>query len=303
MNIFSLVGSIMVDSSEADKSLQRTDKNVEGVGNKFLKGIGTAAKWGAGLALAAGTAALAVIGLSVNVGEDLQKALNGLQSETGTTDKAMISMRDSMLAIYNNNFGESFEDIGKAMATVSQATGLTGEELEKATQNALMLRDTFEMDVDGSIVAVDQLMKQFGLTSEESYNLLAQGAQKGMNSQGDLVDIIKEYSGQFKTMGFSAEEMFNMLSNGAKEGGFSIDVMGDAMKEFNIRSKDGSKASAEAFESLGLNADKLTKSFGKGGAEGKKAFSDVIEKLKGMKDPVKQNQAGVALFGRHTCRV
>ena len=140
-------------------------------------------------------------------------------------------------------------------------------------------------------------MDQFGMTSEQAYNLLAQGAQNGMNANDDLTDIVKEYSVQFKTMGFTAEEMFNMLSNGAKEGGFSIDVMGDAMKEFNIRSKDGSKASNEAFKSLGLNADNLTKSFAKGGEEGKKAFSEVMKKLKGMKDPVEQNTAGVALFG------
>lgn len=297
MEIFKLFGSILINNDDADKSIAKTDKNAEGVGNTFSKAVGTAAKWGAGIAIAAGSAALAVLGLATNVGGDLQKALNGLQSNTGAADAEMSGLRDSMLNIYNNNFGESFEDIGATMTLVAQQTGLTGKALEDATTNALLMRDSFDMDVNGSITATNQLMKQFGLTSQQSYNLLAQGAQTGMNSQGDLVDIIKEYSVQFKTMGFSAEEMFNMLSNGAKEGGFSIDVMGDAMKEFNIRSKDGSKTTEGAFASLGLNADNLTTAFSKGGAEGKKAFEDVIAKLSEMKDPMLQNQAGVSLFG------
>jgi len=297
MELFRLFGSIFVDTENADASLQNTDQNAEKVGNTFLKSVGSAAKFGIGIAAAVGAAALAVIGLSVNIGEDLQKALNGLQSETGTTDEAMKGMRESLLSIYNNNFGESFDDIAKSMALVAKQTGLTGKELESATTNALLLRDTFEMDVTGSISAVDQLMKQFGLTSEQSYNLMALGAQNGMNAQDDLVDIVKEYSVQFKGMGFNAEEMFNMLSNGAKAGGFSIDVMGDAVKEFNIRSKDGSKATGDAFKSLGLDAGALTKAFGKGGEDGKKAFISVSDALANCKDPLVQNQVGTALWG------
>ena len=297
MELFRLFGSVLVDSDQADASLARVDGNAEKVGGTLSKTIGTAAKWGIGIATAAATAAVAVVGLAVNVGEDLNKALNGLQAETGATDESMAELKDSMLAIYNNNFGESFEDIGTAMATVSKATGLTGEELETATTNALIMRDTFDMDVTGSISAVDQMMKQFGLTSDEAYNLIAQGAQNGMDAQGDLVDIVKEYSVQFETMGFDAEEMFNMLSNGAEEGGFSFDVMGDAVKEFNIRSKDGSTATAEAFKALGLNAADLSTAFSKGGEDGKLAFTKVSDALKNTKDPLEQNQIGTALWG------
>jgi len=293
MQIFELFGSILINDNGSSNKLDDIDKKAGKTDGTFSKGIGTIAKWGAGLAVAG----LAVAGLAVNVGEKLQKALNGLQSETGTADKSMQGMRESMLNIYNNNFGEDFEDIGTSMATVAKATGLTGKALESATTNALLLRDTFEMDVSGSVKATDQLMKQFGLTSEQAYNLVAQGAQQGMNKNDDLLDIISEYSVQFKTMGFSAEEMFNMLSNGAKAGGFSIDVLGDAVKEFNIRSKDGSDGTAKAFEGLGLNAKELTKAFGAGGADGKKAFTDVSEALGKCKDPILQNQIGTALWG------
>lgn len=56
IELFKLVGSIMVNSDEANKSISKTEKNAEGVGNKLKSGIKTAAKWGAGVAVAAGTA-------------------------------------------------------------------------------------------------------------------------------------------------------------------------------------------------------------------------------------------------------
>ena len=58
-SIFKLVGSIFVDTEEANKNIEKTDQKAEGLGNKLLSGIGTAAKWGAGLATAAASGAVA----------------------------------------------------------------------------------------------------------------------------------------------------------------------------------------------------------------------------------------------------
>lgn len=297
MELFRLMGSIFVNSDEADASLQSTDAKAEKVGGTFMSSIGKAVKFGAGVATAMGVAGLAVVGLSLNVGEKLQKALNGLQAETGSTDEAMKGLRESMLNIYNNNFGDSFEDIGIQMALVAKSTGLTGKELENATTNALLMRDTFGFEVADSIKGTSQMMNQFGLTSEQSFNLLANGAQNGLNKSDDLLDTLNEYSGTFKAQGFSAEEMFNMLSNASKSGIRDVDLAADAIKEFGIRSKDASTTSVDGFKSLGLNAIEMTKAFGLGGEVGKKAFGDVTAKLVAMKDPVEQNRIGVELFG------
>jgi phage-related minor tail protein len=140
-------------------------------------------------------------------------------------------------------------------------------------------------------------MKNFGITAEEAYNLMAQGAQKGLNQNENLADTINEYSVHFSQLGLNSEDMFNALANGAKSGVFDIDKLGDAYKEFGIRAKDGSKASVEAFSALGFNAAKITKKFAKGGEGAKKAFEDVTTALVAMKDPVAQNTIGVSLFG------
>ena len=55
MDIFKLVGSIFVDSEQADRSLAKTDEKAGNVAQTLYKGIETAGKWGA--AIAGGTAA------------------------------------------------------------------------------------------------------------------------------------------------------------------------------------------------------------------------------------------------------
>ena len=297
IEIFKLFGSIMVDNDKANKSIDDTDKKAKGTSKTFGEMIGSAAKVGAGIALAMGTAALAVGGLAVKFSEDLQKSLNGVQSATGVADEQMIGMKDTMLAIYNNNFGKNFADIGAAMTLVSQQTGLTGEALQGVTEDALALKDTFGLKVADSLRGANQLMKQFGMDGDAAYNLIAQGAQWGLDANGDLIDTLNEYSGTFAAQGFSAEEMFNMLSNGAAAGVRDVDLLADAIKEFGIRSKDGSKASADGFKALGLNAAEMTKAFAAGGDTAKAAFEKTTTALLAMKDPVAQNAAGVALFG------
>ncbi|HFL3855708.1 TPA: phage tail tape measure protein, partial [Clostridioides difficile] len=141
------------------------------------------------------------------------------------------------------------------------------------------------------------MMKQFGMTAEESYNLMAQGAQNGLNQNGDLADQLAEYSVYYSDLGISAEEMFNMMANGAENGVYQLDYLNDAVKEFGIRTKDGSAGTKQAFADLGLNADELTAKFAKGGKDAKEAFMEVTTALGNVEDDVKRNQLGVQLFG------
>lgn len=287
----------MINNDAANQAIDNTDGKAKKTSLTFGEMVASVAKVGAGIAMAMGVALIAVSGLAVSFTEDLQKSLNGVQSATGVADEMMVGMKDTMLAIYNNNFGENFEEIGAAMTLISQQTGLAGEALQGVTENALALKDTFGMEVETSILGANQLMKQFGLTGEESYNLIAQGAQWGLDANGDLLDTLREYSGTFAAQGFSAEQMFNMLQNGAASGVRDVDLLADAIKEFGIRSVDGSKASAEGFTALGLNAANMTASFAAGGDKAKAAFDQTTTALIAMKDPVAQTAAGVALFG------
>ena len=298
MNIFKLFGSIFVDSSEAEKSISSTDNKANNLAQSFLSGAKTVGKWGVAIGAAAASAAVAVGTLAVKTSDAANKAMNDFGAKTGLTTEQLGKYKEVMKSIYGNNFGESFEDIAQAMAQIKQQAGDIGaEEMESLTTNALMLRDTFEFEVSESMRAAKMMMDQFGMSGEEAYNLIAQGAQSGLDKNGDLLDSINEYSVHFNQLGFSAEEMFNMLANGTKAGTFSVDKLGDAIKEFGIRVKDGSDGSREAFEALGYDADTLFQTFNEGGEEAATMTQELIDKLASMPDSVEKTTIGVALFG------
>lgn len=145
-----------------------------------------------------------------------QKALNNFQGKTGMAADKMQEFEDIMYNVYMDNFGEGLEDIADVMATIHQQTGQTGDELQNTTERAILLRDTFGWEVSESVRAANSMMNQFGISSEEAFDLMVQGAQKGLDQNDDLLDTINEYSVQFKDAGYSAQDMFNMLANGAE---------------------------------------------------------------------------------------
>lgn len=253
----------------------------------------------AGTAFAAiGSAAVAVGTKALMGAADLDKAMGKFAASTGTADADLQGYEDTLKRIYANNYGESFEDIANAMATVKKSMGdLDDASLQTITESAFLLRDTFDYDVNESVRAATALTKNFGIDGEKAMALIAKGAQNGLDFSGELLDTISEYSVQFAKVGLDADDMFKIMEKGAETGAFNLDKVGDAVKEMSIRVIDGSKSTQEGFQALGLNADEMASKFAAGGDSAKEAFNQVISGLAGMKDPVAQNTAGVALFG------
>lgn len=220
------------------------------------------------------------------------------RAQTGSSTAQMDKFSESIKRVYQQNFGESLQDVADAMAQVKQQTGeLDPSKLEAMTKNGITLRDTFGYDMGEQMRAVNMLMKQFGLTGEEAFNFIVAGAQNGLDKNGDLLDTINEYSVHYAQQGYSADQFYNSLKNGASAGTFSIDKLGDAMKEFGIRSKDTAATTTEGFELIGLDADAMREKFAAGGDSAQEATKQTLEALLDMDDQVKQNQAGVDLFG------
>ena len=251
-----------------------------------------------GTALAVGGAITAVGGVAVNLANDMDKSVNSVIAATGASVKESERYQKVIEDIYKNNYGESFEDIAENMSKVKQQFGkIDDKELQNVIEKGYLMQDTFGISTEESIRAVNSMMNQFGVDSETAYELIAQGAQKGLNQNGDLADQLAEYSVYYKDLGYSAEEMFNAVANGSKDGAYQIDYLNDAMKEFGIRSKDNSDSTVGAFSKLGLNADEMATAFAEGGETSKKAFDKVVKELKKVDDKVSQNNIGVALFG------
>ena len=223
-------------------------------------------------------------------------ALAMLEARTGATSSEMEGFEDVMYEVYNANYGESLGDVSEKLSTVIQMTDdLDNASLANVTKNAIALEDVFGFDIMESMRGVNSLMDQFGITSDQAFNLIVQGAQKGLNQNDDLLDTINEYSVQFKNAGYSADDMFNMLANGVESGTWSVDKLGDAVKEFNIRMSDGS--AKDAVEALGFSWEKVSEDWGKGGDSAKEVFNMLVNELDGLETTTEGYNIGVGLLG------
>lgn len=289
----------------------------DAVGSIPLMGkVGDLAKGFTGTQAAAIGAGVAIAGvgtLAVGAANDSKSAINDFLASTGiVAEQTITNVSDgtetvidntekyqSVLEdIYKNNYGDSFGDIGSAMSDVVKQMGILDEtSLQNVTESAFTLRDTFGYDIPESTRAAKAMMDNFGISGEEAMNLIATGAQNGLDYSGELLDSISEYSVQFEKMGLDAEDMFAIFQAGAESGAFNLDKVGDAVKEMSIRVVDGSDTTIEGFELIGLNAEEMAEKFSAGGETAKEAFSETIDAIAAMEDPLAQNQAGVDLMG------
>ncbi|WP_422657358.1 phage tail tape measure protein [Paenibacillus sp. EC2-1] len=155
------------------------------------------------------------------VGE-LDSQTGQLGAATGATADELEQLQDISRSLYGKGLGEGVNELTDALVIARNVTKQEGEELEKTTRNAIVLQDVFRFDIPESVKASDTMMRQFGISSEESMNLLAQGAQRGLDKSGELLDSANEYAPQFAALGYSANEMFDIFNAGLEAGAWNL---------------------------------------------------------------------------------
>ena len=210
----------------------------------------------------------------VNQATELDDAMAKFQAQTGASSEEMNKFKDIAREVWSNNFGEDISDVADMMARVKQQMqGISDVDLKDVTEDLLTLRDTFGMDENETLRGAQQLMKQFGISSQEAFDLMATGAQNGLNKSDELGDNISEYSGKFKQAGYSAEEYFQLMQNGLDGGAYNLDKVNDAINEVTTRLVDGNiEGALDSF-------DTKTQDVFKAWQEGRKTQKDVVNAI------------------------
>jgi phage-related minor tail protein len=235
-----------------DKGLKEANKKI----GKFLKTGLKAGGVAAGAALGAvGAAAAVAAAETINFAEDANAAMEQFRRQTGETEESMVDFTASAKDLFATGIGEGIDDIADAMATVSNTMKTGAKETEGLTKRALTMRKVFDKDVSESIDGVKVLMDEFGLTSDQAFDFMTEGIQKGLDRNGDFLDSIREYGNLFSEGGATAGEFFSVLESGAAGGVLGTDKAADAFKEFQIRFIEGDKDLKQAFTNLGLDFD------------------------------------------------
>ena len=235
---------------------------------------------------------------TVEVADGLDNSVNRIAAATNASADEMIRLKSIVEQIYGDNFGDGFDDIAESVSRIKQnIDDLDDADLVTVTESAYALRDVFGASIEESSRAARAIMQNFKVTAAEAFDYMARSAQNGLDYSGELLDSISEYSVQFKKFGFSLDDMFNIMEKGAESGAWKLDTVGDAIKELSIGAIDGSDSTKQGFDLVGLSVDDMAQKFGKGGEAARAAFTETVSALASMTDPIKQDAAGVALFG------
>lgn len=288
---------ITVNNGQAESQLRSFQQTAEQTGSKIEQAFSKISTVGDKLTVGVTTPLAAVSAMGIKAAMDFDKSQGQIQAALGVTEKGAENLNNIVKKVWSDGFGESTEEATRGLEKVYQnMRDVPHEELETATKNTLALAKTFDVDLNEATRGAGQLMSQFGLSTEETFDLLAYGMQKGLNFSDELFDNLAEYSPIFKEMGFSAQDMFGILISGTENGAYNLDKVNDGVKEFNNQIRYGGKDVEEAFSGLSKNSQDLFDKYKKGKATVSDVFNSVVKDLQGMDDQVKRNTIGQTLM-------
>jgi phage-related minor tail protein len=276
-------------------------KELKAAGKRITKVLGTGLKVGgtvAGAALGAvGAAATVAAAETLSFAEDASAAMEQFRRETGSTEESLNDFTDSAKDLFATGVGEGIDDIAESMAIVQNTMQSGAKETENLTKRALAMRDVFDKDVGESIDAVKVLMDEFGLTSDQAFDFLAEGAKRGLDRNGDLLDSVREYGNLFADADATASEFFSILETGTAGGVLGTDKIADAFKEFQIRFIEGNDDLVSGLETLGINYDELKSDVESGSLTIADAFGIVTRSAGKVDTSLLKNREAVAKLG------
>ncbi|MGW1762753.1 phage tail tape measure protein [Streptomyces sp. NPDC002073] len=248
-----------------------------------------------------GTGFAGALGAGVVTALDMEAAGDKLAAQLGVGPQEAAEISKVAATVYEDAWGDSIETVNAAVRGVYQNIGDTSKAeggLEGVTTKALALAQTFDEEVGPVTAAVGQLMRT-GLASgaDEAFDIITAGLQGSANKAGDLLDVLGEYSTQFRRLGLDGQTATGLLSQGLKAGARDADQVSDAVGQFGELALAGGGAVSAAFTSIGLDAETMAKRIGAGGSSATSALQDTLDALRGTEDQTVRLNAATALFG------
>lgn len=226
---------------------------------------------------------------------EASKVYNDFKTQLGVGDSEADALTGLANEIYASGIGDELEEVSQALIKVKQYGVEGDEEIKNMTTSALAYSKAFDADFNESLRGAQSLMKVYGLTSEQAFDLMTKGTQNGLNKTDELGDNLAEYATLFEESGYSASEMFSILEQGLDGGAYNLDKVNDLVKEFGIRFTDGSVE--KGVENLGGNFTKLYNEAKTNGLSAKETFQLFANEIGTMTDETEKANALTEIFG------
>lgn len=264
-------------------------------------GSGLRDKMAAGAAVA-GAAAGALLVAGITEAMDQASITSTLQAQLGATGQEAARYGKIAGRLYSSGITTDIQQGADTIRAIVNA-GLTppdatNKQLTSIATKMADVANTFGTDMSMQTQAVSALMKN-GLAPSASaaLDVITVGMQKLGPNADDLLDTLQEYPVQLKKLGIDSQQALGLFQQGLQGGARDTDIIADGLKEFSIRAIDMSETSQDAYKALGLSAEDMSLKIAKGGKGANDGLQLVLDRLRGIKDPIKQNAAAVGLFG------
>ncbi|MBK7578543.1 MAG: phage tail tape measure protein [Ignavibacteria bacterium] len=181
-------------------------------------------------------------------GVAFNKALKVAELQTGLTGEALKELDGQAKAAFQAGVGESAADAVKIVATLKQTLGedIGVDQLGDLAAKATAVGSALGVEANELVSKAAPLIKQYGLTYDETLNLISSASQNGIADVGGYLDAINEFAPNAKEAGLSAEEFAGKLQIAGKAGIKDLAKVGDGYKELNNRIKSGDLATQVA---------------------------------------------------------
>ena len=223
-----------------EKSIQKAEKSYSGLGAK----VKTFAKVGvAGVAALGAATVVATKGL-FDLGESYQEASNTIRIGTGATGEALDELNSSLKDVYQS-VPTNLEDASQAIADWNTRLGLTGDNLETLSKQALEVSNMLGEDMSATIEESSQAFKQWDISADDMSTemdyiyKLSQSTGMGFT---DLMSHVQSSGAVLQTLGYNFDEAAAMIGNLDKAGVNTEQVLKGMKKGLGNIAKDGGDA-------------------------------------------------------------
>lgn len=138
-------------------------------------------------------------------------------------------------------------EVEKSNQLIRDLTQLSGESVDAIRVRAEILKESFGAETQDTIKSAKSLVDGLGISYDEAFDIIENGAIRGKLSNSEFLDSLKEYPVQFKNAGFSAKEFGDIVNAGIDLSIYS-DKLPDAIKEFTLAVTEQTPAAREALE-------------------------------------------------------